>query len=88
MNLKPDTAPEAVGTILEELRKLPSEISAIREYQVGPGLNPGNATLAIVGLFDDAEAFEKYRSHPAHRAVAQDHLVPAMESAQSIQFEV
>jgi Stress responsive A/B Barrel Domain len=64
------------------------EIPAIREYEVGPGLNRGNATLAINALFDDAEAFETYRSHPAHRAVAQEHLVPAMESARSIQFEV
>jgi Stress responsive A/B Barrel Domain len=88
INLKPDAAPEARGTIVEELRKLPSQIPTIREYDVGVGLNPGNASVGIVASFDDADAFVEYRDHPAHRAVSRDHIVPAMDSGTSIQFEV
>jgi hypothetical protein len=88
MTLKPDIDPGVAATIVKELRQLPSQIPAIREYQVGPGLNEGNATLGIVGLFDDVQGYEEYRDHPAHRAVGRDHIVPAMESVTQVQFEV
>jgi hypothetical protein len=88
VNLKPDTAPEVTETIVAELRKLPSQIPTIRGYDVGVGINPGNASVGIVALFDDADAYNEYYNHPAHRAVSRDHIVPAMDSGMSIQFEI
>jgi quinol monooxygenase YgiN len=87
VKFKPETNQDAAVEIVQKLRALPSQISVIREYEVGLDLNSGK-DLAIVGLFEDRGSFEEYRDHPAHRAVADGHLVPAMETAMSIQFEI
>jgi quinol monooxygenase YgiN len=87
VKFKPETTPEAADEIVRKLQSLPSQIPVVREYEVGLDLNSGQA-LAIVGLFEDKESFEEYRRHPAHRAVADEHLMPASESAASIQYQV
>jgi hypothetical protein len=88
ISLKAGTSVDVAETIANELRKLPSVIPAIREYEVGWPTVSGDGVIPVVGLFDDLDGYKEYMDHPAHRAVGATHIVPAMESAQSVQFEV
>lgn len=88
IELKADAPHGAAEAIVEKVRALPEQIPAIRELQAGTGLNEGNATLAIIALFDDLAGFDSYRASPAHLAVARDYLVPVVDRTTSIQFEI
>ncbi len=90
LTLSTDPASDATKAIVEALRKLPAQISSIREYEVGAdlGLNEGNATIAVVARFDDERGYVEYRDHPAHRAVIDELITPVRQSRAAIQFEV
>lgn len=80
---------EQVGAIVEALRALPDEIPELRAYDVGVdlGLDDGNATIVVVGDFDDVAGYEVYRDHPAHRKVAVDQILPVLTGRSAIQYE-
>jgi hypothetical protein len=90
LTLKTGPGSERTAAIVEALRKLPAQIPSIREYEVGAdlGLNEGNATFAVVALFDDEKGYIEYRDHPAHRAVIDELITPVREGRAAIQFEV
>jgi Stress responsive A/B Barrel Domain len=90
LTLSTDPASEPTKAILEALRKLPAQVSSIREYEVGAdlGLNEGNATIAVVAGFDDEKGYLEYRDHPAHRAVIDELITPVRTGRSAIQFEV
>jgi hypothetical protein len=88
INVRADAPPDATEKMVEAARTLPERIPAIRHWEVGRGLNPNNASVGIVALFDDLEAFSDYMAHPAHREVAQTYVVPVMESGIQVQFEI
>jgi hypothetical protein len=88
INLKPDAPAGSAERMVEGVRKLPAEIPLIRAWEVGLGRNPGNATVGIVALFDDLNSYAKYHADPAHLRCAQTYIVPVMENATQIQFEV
>jgi hypothetical protein len=83
---KPDTTEYAAGEVVQKLRELPSQIPVIRGFEVGLDMTSGKG-LAIVGLFDDRASFEEYMRHSAHRAVADEFLVPITEAVSAMQFE-
>ncbi len=87
---KDGTAEEQVSAAAAELAKLPEEIPAIRRYEFGPdaGLDPANASFAVVAAFEDAGGYLVYRDHPAHRKVVEDYLNPIVASRTRVQFEV
>lgn len=84
------TTQEQKEAIAEALRALPPVITAIRDYRVGPdaGLSPANHDFAVVADFDDADGYLTYRDHPAHRAVVEQHVSPAVSGRASVQFEI
>jgi hypothetical protein len=90
LTLSTDPASETTKAILEALRKLPAQVSSIREYEVGAdlGLNEGNATIAVVAGFEDQKGYLEYRDHPAHRAVIDELITPVRTGRSAIQFEV
>src|SRR5579864_4072784 len=90
LTLKTEPGSETTAAIVEALRKLPAQIPSIREYEVGADLrlNEGNATFAVVALFDDEEGYAEYRDHPAHRAVIDELITPVRQARAAIQFEV
>jgi hypothetical protein len=88
ITVKPDTPPDAIDRLVEAARGLPFQVPFIRDWQVGVGLNPRNATVGIVGTFDDLDGFAQYMSHPAHHECAQTYIVPFMESGTQVQFEI
>jgi Stress responsive A/B Barrel Domain len=88
INVKADAPEGAAERMVEGVRKLPAEIPLIRSWEVGLGRNPGGATVGIVALFDDLASYAKYHGDPAHQRCAEAYIVPVMESATQIQFEV
>ncbi len=75
--------------LMEQLRKLPATISAIREYRFGPdaGLNPANKDFVVVADFDDSDGYLEYRDHPAHRAVVEQYITPFVTERAAVQYE-
>ena len=57
--------------LVAALRALPGQIPEIRTYQVGPDVSgAGNAyDVGLYSTFDDQDALERYRVHPAHQEV-------------------
>ena len=88
ITVKPDATPEQITRLVESTRSLAADIPLIRQWEVGLGLNPGGATVGIVGLFDSLEDYAAYYAHPAHTACAQNDIVPIMASGVQVQFEV
>jgi hypothetical protein len=86
--MKPNTPPEKTAEMVDEIRGMPNGIPMIREWQVGLGSRPGNATVGIIGLFEDLDTFSQYMEHPEHKRVAGKYIVPIMESGTQVQFEV
>jgi len=90
LTFRDDTTAEQVEAIAEALRELPSKIPELRSYVVGAdlGLADGNAHLAVVADFDDADGWMAYRDHPAHQAVITQQIVPVLTSRSAVQHEL
>lgn len=88
VKVKDDAAPDQVAAFDAALAALPGQIDLIRRTRHGRdlGQRPTNADYALVSEFADAQAFYAYLEHPAHQALARDHLLPLAESVHSTQF--
>jgi Stress responsive A/B Barrel Domain len=85
-----DTTPAQLETIAVALRALPAQIPELRDYRVGPdvAVDDGNASFAVVGDFDDETGYRTYRDHPAHVAVAREHIVPNLVGRTAVQYTI
>mmetsp|Transcript_21445 Transcript_21445/g.55156 ORF Transcript_21445/g.55156 Transcript_21445/m.55156 type:complete len:284 (+) Transcript_21445:391-1242(+) len=81
LKFKPKTSHRVIETIADKLRELPSLIKEIQGFSVQTdlGLDPArNHDLAAVALFDSAEDYEVYATHPAHLEVIKLAIVPIL----------
>lgn len=88
-----DDATEAqIAALSAGLGTMPDETGAVDgdRYQHGRalGLNPGSWDYALVAEFADANAYEAYRDHPAHRSLIHELVEPITEQRASVQFEL
>lgn len=83
-----EATPEQVDALVAGLESLPAQIDAIGTYTVGRdlGLFPGNAQVAVVATFADADAVRAYIEHPAHQQVVKDLIEPISAPRLRIQF--
>lgn len=90
LNWVPEATSEQKQRVADELRTLPSQISGLRAYHVGPdaGIVDGNADFAVVGDFDDQASYLAYRDHPAHRAIIDQAITPIARQRTAIQYEI
>jgi len=90
LHLRADAPAEAVDGLRAALAALPRQIPEIRAYTFGPdvGLASDNADFAVVADFDDADAWQRYQTHPAHVAVVQQHVQPHFERRHAVQLEM
>jgi hypothetical protein len=86
----PEATSEQKQRVADELRALPSQISGLRAYHVGPdaGIVAGNADFAVVGDFEDRASYLAYRDHPAHRAIIDRAITPIARQRTAIQYEI
>lgn len=90
LHLRAGAPPDAVDALRSALAALPAQIPEIRAYTFGPdvGLAPENADFAVVADFDDADAWRRYQSHPAHVEVVERHVAPFFERRHAVQLEI
>jgi hypothetical protein len=90
LTFRSGTPASALDEVVAALRTLPGVIPEIRRFDVGPdlGLADGNADVALVADFDDADAWRRYQEHPEHVRVIAEHVRPILEHRVACQFEV
>lgn len=71
------------------LQDLASRLSGVRSYLCGPdvGLTADTYDFAVVGSFDDRDAFIAYRDHPEHQRIATEMILPNLASRAAVQIE-
>jgi Stress responsive A/B Barrel Domain len=77
---KPNVTEEQKNHVLEEIRKLQTQIPAVQESWVGKNVSPRGQGYELGGAmkFADKAAFEGYVAHPAHQKLL-TWLVPLIE---------
>jgi hypothetical protein len=80
-----DAASAALGAGLAEL---PAIIPEIKGYSFGPdaGVSEGNFDYAVVGEFDSADDYVRYRDHPAHLALIERYVAGRISDRAAVQF--
>ena len=65
------TAEENIRMLQERLNALPARIPALQSLSCGPVLSstPASFDFGLWTTFEDADALETYRVHPAHQEV-------------------
>ena len=73
-----------------ELNALAPTLPGVRAYHAGPDarLIEGNFDFAVVGDFDDTQAYLAYRDHPAHQDIISRFSRPHARSRAAVQYEV
>jgi hypothetical protein len=79
-----------VAAIEAALAALPAQVPELRDYRFGRDLGLSDTTwdFAVVADCDDVAGFHAYRDHPAHRAAADDLILPAAAERAAVQMEV
>jgi hypothetical protein len=86
----PEATQEQRQHVLDELATLSPLMRGLLSYSFGPdaGLVAGNADLAIVADFDDADAYLAYKDHPVHLDVMKNAVSPILQARSAVQFQV
>lgn len=86
----PGAPADASARLGAALDTLPGLIPEIRRYEHGPdlGLAEGNFDYVVVGDFDSAADWERYRTHPAHLALIADHIRPHLGQRVAVQYDI
>ncbi len=86
---KPETSPDAVADIVEQLNGLPAEIPQLRAYHFGTdaGINEGNHDFVVVADFDSAADYVAYRDNEKHRAISSTFIAPHAAERAAVQYE-
>lgn len=79
-----------VGDLEARLAVLPSQVPELEAYAFGPdlGLSDGTWDFVVVADVADADAYERYRVHPAHVDVVENHLGPIIAERAAVQIEL
>lgn len=85
------TAPETVEDIRSRLQSWIDRgegLEGLVSWHAGPdlGLAAGNAAFAVSATFVDQAAYERYRDHPEHRAIIDEHVAPRVAARSAAQF--
>lgn len=76
------------ASIAAALQGLADTLVGVRRYRCGAdaGLTPGACDFAVVGEFDDREAFTAYRDHPEHQRILDEMILPNLDSRTVVQW--
>lgn len=74
--------------IVDGLRALPGQIPGLEQIDVhvDAGLAEGNAMILFRMTFVDEAAWRSYTPHPAHVALAQEHILPVLGVKTALQY--
>ena len=85
---KPETTDEQIERLADGLAALPDSIDDIREFLFGRDVlrSERSYDFALVSLFDDLDALQRYQVHPDHQAVVA-HVRQISSSVVAVDFE-
>ena len=85
----PESTDAQRDELVAALRTLPSVIPEIRDYRLGfdAGVAEGNFDLAVVGDFDDVEAWRRYMADAEHQRIIAELLRPILAERVAVQYE-
>ena len=88
IRLRPDVPNDVAGKLIDRLRALPAVIPEIRFYQAGADLVHGanSMDVALIADFDNLDALQRYRVHPAHVAVLEESIKPYLGEIRAVDF--
>lgn len=71
------------------LNQLVLQLDGVQNYMCGSdiGLAPSSDDFAVVGVFDDRDAFTTYRNHPEHQRILNEMINPNLERRTVVQLE-
>lgn len=74
--------------IVDGLRALPGQIPGLEEIdvRVDAGLAEGNTAVLFRMTFVDEDSWRAYTPHPAHLALAKDHILPVLGTKTALQY--
>lgn len=77
-----------VDRVTAALLTLAGTIEGLRDYRVGPdlGLSDGTWDYAVVADLDDADAYERYRTDPAHLEIVREVVRPLISERAAVQY--
>lgn len=82
LTLMPSATQADRRAIVEGLAALVGQIDGLRRVRTGLdlGLSHGTADIVFQLEFESQEAWRRYASHPAHKALIAERIVPVLES--------
>ena len=88
VTFKPETPEGHAERMAKRLQQL--KVKGMEHLDAGPdlGLAPGNATAGVLCDFDDAESYRAYDADELHNRIRQEDVLPYVETARRVQFEL
>ncbi|ALE91260.1 hypothetical protein AOC05_00955 [Arthrobacter alpinus] len=88
LTLTNDATTEQQNAIVNGLLALSGVIEGLKEIDVHAdlGLAEGNASVFFRMSFNDESSWRAYSAHPAHVALATEHIKPFLVSKSALQF--
>lgn len=89
LTFKPDATDAQVDAIAQALSTLPARLPT-RAYSFGrdAGINPDQASFAVVADFDTVDDYIAYRDDPEHRRMLAELIAPILTARTAAQYEL
>jgi len=89
LTFSPDATDQQVAAIEVALSALPVRLPGLRAYAFGrdAGINPDQASFAVVADFDTVDDYVAYRDDPEHRRILGELIAPILAARTAAQYE-
>jgi len=79
-----------VRAVEDALATLPARLPLLLRYEIGPdlGVNPGNASFAVVADFATIDDYLAYRDDPEHQRIISELIRPILAVRTGVQYEI
>jgi len=87
LTLSNDTPEGQPALIQRELMRLPELLPEIKRYEVGidAGISDGNATIVVIGEFEDEAGYQRYATDEEHVRIISEHIKPHAAGRSAVQ---
>ena len=89
LTFTPDTTDAQIDALEQALSGLPARLPKLRSYTFGrdAGINPGQASFAVVAELDTVDDYLEYRDDVEHRRIIAELITPILAARTAAQYE-